>query len=73
VILEKCPGCGVVKIVQGYQLVTKLNLNAKRVHHWVTFPIESNPTSPTTETVKFVVVSSGKPVKIDGVAFFRTA
>ena len=65
VLVEKCPGCGSIKIYWNGSLQHTYSLNAGSVHKKVYLSAVSF-SSIHVGTLKIVVSSSGKPVIIDG-------
>jgi len=61
----RCPGCGKVNVYLGSTLVKTVDLNSTTTRKLNVISLASY-TSLRTGTVRIVVVSSGKPVLIDG-------
>lgn len=69
-VVQRCPGCGVVDVFVGTRLVLNdLNLNAASVVRKVVVTITLPAT--LTGTLMVRVVSSGKPVRVDGASTLR--
>lgn len=66
-LVTKCPGCGKVEVWHGAKLLRTVSLAASTTQHREVVTIASFDTLTTARRVRIEVVSSGKPVTIDGV------
>lgn len=70
-VATKCRGCGVVKVMRGKKLLKRIDLNARRAKkkQIINVTIFS---SVTRGTIKILISSNGKPVKIEGLGVSRS-
>jgi uncharacterized delta-60 repeat protein len=64
-VATKCTGCGTVKVYRGSTLLATVKLAAGSTKHRVVIPIQNSATV-LSGTIKIKIVSTGKPVTIDG-------
>ncbi len=69
-VAARCDGCGVVGVYLGDTLVKKISLDAPTAKRQVVIPVASY-TTDRTGVFSIRVLSSGKPVHIDGLATSR--
>lgn len=69
-LATKCRGCGTVKILKGKQLLKKVNLNATKTKKKQLINVKTFG-AVRRGTIKIVVASKGKPVKIEGLGVSR--
>lgn len=69
-IVTRSRGAGLVNVYRGTRLIKRINLAATTTRPKQFVPIASYRTAATS-TFRFVVVSKGKPVTIDGLAVSR--
>ena len=65
-VVSRCPGCGVVDVYYGDTLVKRVSLAAETAKDQVVLPVATWETRQPAATVRIVVVSTGKQVRIDG-------
>jgi CSLREA domain-containing protein len=69
-VATKCPGCGTVKVFMAGDLVDRVSLQSTTVRHNLAIPLGTF-TPKEDGTAKIKVVSSGKPVKIEGLGISK--
>lgn len=69
-IATKCPGCGVVDVKLGGTLLNRVNLAASTTMKRQIIPVGTLP-GVVAGTVTITVVTSGKPVLVDGLGVSR--
>lgn len=67
-VATKAPGHGTVKVLLGRTLLNKISLASATVKNKQVVPVATFPTAKTG-TVKIVVTTAGKQVRIDGLGF----
>jgi dipeptidyl aminopeptidase/acylaminoacyl peptidase len=65
-VVTRCPSCGVVDVYYGDTKVKRVSLVADVAKNKVVLPVATWDTRQPAATVRIVVVSTGKPVRIDG-------
>jgi len=69
-VATRCPGCGVVDVKLGGTLLKRVNLAASTIQKRQIIPL-ANLAGVATGTVTITVVTSGRPVFIDGLGVSR--
>lgn len=70
-VATRCDGCGTVKVYRGSTLLKTVSLDSSRYRKRQVIPIKYYSSLARESTITIKVVSSGKPVRIEGLALSR--